>query len=122
MVRLLIYRMGGTPSDGKDMYQDGMIRLIWMAEDPSFKLTCSVKTLLCSVCKNLWKYKSRMKHRIIPLNPDEHDGVEEPGFADMQNKNLYHELFLRTFNLLPMSCREVLTLHMKNYQNSEIAS
>lgn len=113
--------MGGTPGDGKDIYQDGMITLIRMSEDPAFKLTSSVKTLLYSVCKNLWKYKSRMNQRIVSLNPDQHDGVEEPDFGDMQDMGMYDKLFFGTFNLLPKTCREVLTLHLRNHQNSEIA-
>ena len=70
IIRLLIYQMGGSLDDAKDIFQDGMLELIRKSEDPSFQLTSSIKTLLYAICKNLWKYKSRMNHRMVELNPD----------------------------------------------------
>lgn len=121
VIRLLIHRMGGSVADAKDIFQDGIIELIRMSEDSSFQLTSSIKTLLYAVCKNRWKYRSRMNHRIVSLNADQHDVVEEPGFEEMNDTGLYEKLFWGTFNKLPKTCREVLILHFRNHQNSEIA-
>ncbi|MFH0759857.1 MAG: sigma factor, partial [Bacteroidota bacterium] len=75
-IRLLIYRLGGSTEDAKDMFQDAVFHLIRMSDDPTFELTSSIKTLLYSICRNRWMYKSRMNHRMVPFNPSKHDGVE----------------------------------------------
>jgi DNA-directed RNA polymerase specialized sigma24 family protein len=93
IIRLLIHQMGGSVDDAKDIFQDGMLELIRKSEDSSFQLTSSIKTLLYAICKNLWKYKSRMNHRMVPLNPDSHDGVEVPSFEDANDLGLYEKLF-----------------------------
>jgi RNA polymerase sigma factor (sigma-70 family) len=121
LIRLLIYQMSGSVDDAKDIFQDGMLELFRKLDDPSFQLTSSIKTLIYAICKNLWKYKSRMNHRMVELNPDHHAGVEVPSFDDAFDFVLYEKLFWGKFKLLPKTCREVLELHLKNLQNSEIA-
>jgi RNA polymerase sigma factor (sigma-70 family) len=121
LIRLLIHQMGGSGDDAKDIFQDGMLELIRKSEDPSFQLASSIKTLLYAICKNLWKYKSRMNHRMVELNPDHHGGIEVPSFEEAGDLGLYEKLFWGNFKLLPKTCREVLELHLKNLQNSEIA-
>ena len=121
VIRLLIHKMGGSGDDAKDIFQDGMLELIRKSEDPSFQLTSSIKTLIYAICKNLWKYKSRMNHRMVALDPDHHDGVEVPAFEEANDLGLYEKLFWGNFKLLPKTCREVLELYLKNHKNSEIA-
>ena len=121
VIRLLIHKMGGSGDDAKDIFQDGILELIRKSEDPSFQLTSSIKTLIYAICKNLWKYKSRMNHRMVKLNPDHHGGVEVPSFEEAIDLGLYEKLFWGNFKLLPKTCREVLDLYLKNHQNSEIA-
>ena len=77
MIRLLIYQMGGNWEDAKDIFQDGLLELIRKSEDPGFQLTSSIKTLLYAVCKNLWKYKSRMNHRMVALDANRHEAAQE---------------------------------------------
>jgi RNA polymerase sigma factor (sigma-70 family) len=113
--------MGGNWDAAKDIFQDAVFELMRRTEDPSFQLSCSVKTLLYSICKNLWRYKSRMNHRMVAFERDHHDGVEVPEFADLDDLGLYEKLFWANFQKLPKSCREVLRLHLEKIQNSEIA-
>jgi RNA polymerase sigma factor (sigma-70 family) len=120
-IRLMIRQMGGSWDDAKDIFHDGILELIRKSEDPSFQLTSSIKTLIYAICKNLWKYKSRMNHRMVALHPDQHDGVEVPAFEEATDLGLYDKLFWGNFKLLPKTCREVLALHLKNLRNSEIA-
>ena len=121
LIRLLIHQMGGSVADSKDIFQDGMLELIRKSEDPSFQLKSSIKTLIYAICKNLWKYKSRMNHRMVSFHPDQHDGVVLPSFEEENDLGLYEKLFWGKFKLLPRTCREVINLHLKNLQNSEIA-
>ena len=121
VIRLLIHKMGGSGDVAKDIFQDGILELLRKSEDPSFQLTSSIKTLIYAICKNLWKYKSRMNHRMVKLNPDHHDGVEVPSFEEAIDLGLYEKLFWGNFKLLPKTCREVLELYLKNHKNREIA-
>ena len=121
VIRLLIHQMGGNWDDAKDIFQDGMLELMRKAEDPSFQLTSSIKTLIYAICKNLWKYKSRMNHRKVELNVAHHGGIEVPSFEEADDLGLYEKLFWGNFRSLPKTCREVLELYWRNHQNSEIA-
>lgn len=113
--------MGGNAADAKDIFQDAMIELIKMAEDSSFKLTSSIKTLLYSICKNRWMDRSRHSKRNIQFNPDHYDAVVFPDFDEKNDLGLYEKLFWGTFNGLPKRCKDVLLLHFRDHQNSEIA-
>jgi RNA polymerase sigma factor (sigma-70 family) len=121
MIYLLVRKMGGSSEDAEDIFQDGMLELIKKSEDSSFQLTCSIRTLLYAICKNLWKYKSRMNHRTVKFSPDINPGVEVPAFGEAGDLDLYEKLFWGNFKLLPKTCREVLELHLKNHRNKEIA-
>ena len=115
MIRLLIYQIGGSREDAKDIFQDGLLELIRKSEDPDFQLTSSIKTLFYAVCKNLWKYKSRMNHRMVALDANRHSAVEIPSFAEASDVGLYEKLFWGNFNKLPKTCREVIDLYLKNH-------
>ena len=120
-IRLLIHRMGGSHDDAKDVFQDGIIELIKMSEDPSFQLKSAIKTLLYAICKNRWKNRLREKKRVVSYNPEHHDVVVEPDFEEKNDMGLYEKLFWGTFNTLSKTCRKVLLLHFRDHQNSEIA-
>ena len=121
MIHLLILQMGGSRDDAEDVFQDGMLELIKKSEDPSFQLTSSIRTLLYAICKNLWKYKSRMNHRTVKFRPDFNSGVEVPEYGEAGDLDLYEKLFWGNFKLLPKTCRQLLELHFKNHRNKEIA-
>ena len=121
MIHLLIHQMGGSGDDAEDIFQDGMLELFRKSEDPSFQLKSSIRTLLYAICKNLWKYKSRMNHRMVKFSPDINPGVEVPEFGEAGDLDLYEKLFWGKFRLLPKTCQEVLGLYLKNHRNREIA-
>ena len=121
LIHLLIHQLGGGGEDAKDIFQDGMLELFRKFEDPSFQLTSSIKTLLYAICKNLWRYKSRMNHRLVKFNPDYQPEAVVPAFGEAGDLDLYEKLFWGNFRLLPKTCREVLVLYLRNLQNSEIA-
>ena len=63
----------------------------------------------------------RMNHRKVPLEAEAIPGVEVPDYAERDDLGLYKKLFRENFKKLPQTCREILALHIKDLQNSEIA-
>ena len=58
---------------------------------------------------------------MVELYPEYHGRMDEPAFEEAHDLGLYEKLFWGNFKLLPKTCREVLSLHLKSYKNSEIA-
>ena len=55
MIRLMVYQMGGSLEDAKDIFQDGLMIMLEKIDNKNFVLTCKFKTFLYCVCENLWK-------------------------------------------------------------------
>jgi hypothetical protein len=52
MIRLMVFRMGGTLEDAKDIFQDGLIIMLEKIDNGDFVLTCKFRTFLYVVCEN----------------------------------------------------------------------
>lgn len=53
-IKYLVMRNGGTAQDADDIFQDAMVVLYEKLRMEEFELTCSFKTFLYSVARNLW--------------------------------------------------------------------
>ena len=63
LIQRLIINNNGSADDARDIFQEAMIVLYENARNPSFELTCQVKTYLFSVSRRLWlKRLQQIKH------------------------------------------------------------
>ena len=63
LIQRLVINNNGNGDDARDIFQEAMIVLYEHARDPSFELTCQIKTYLFSVSRRLWlKRLQQMKH------------------------------------------------------------
>ncbi|MEA3295772.1 MAG: sigma factor, partial [Patescibacteria group bacterium] len=54
VINRLIEFNSGTPSDAKDIFQEALMVIYKKIENDEFILSCSFKTFLYSICRNLW--------------------------------------------------------------------
>lgn len=66
MVQSLIINNNGTIDDARDIFQEAMIVLYEKSKDPSFILSCLIKTYLYSVSRRLWLKRLQQQQRFIP--------------------------------------------------------
>jgi len=55
----LVSKNSGNEEDAKDVFQEGLISFYNQVIHKDLKLTCTIKTYLYSVCRNLWLAKLR---------------------------------------------------------------
>lgn len=98
----------GSEDDARDVFQEALMALFRKLEAGSFTLTCTLKSFLRIMCRNLWLGKLRNKHRQMkPL-----EGVEE---IDLDNDMLTkleqsekQQLFFKHFDLMGDNCKKIL--------------
>lgn len=121
MIRLLIYKAGGTPDDAKDIFQDGLIIMIEKIDRDDFVLTCKFKTFLYSVCRNLWLSvleKRRAAANYLNRKLDEEITID---FAEEYDNKVYQDLILNIYESLDPVCQQILKLYWEEYSPKEIA-
>jgi len=121
MIRLLIYKAGGTPEDAKDIFQDGLIIMIEKIDSNDFVLTCKFKTFLYSVCRNLWLSvleKRRAAANYLNRKLDEEITID---FAEEYDNKVYQELIVNIYESLDPVCQQILKLYWEEYSPKEIA-
>src|SRR3989339_203772 len=55
MIKLMVYQMGGSIEDAKDIFQEGLMIMLEKLDNKDFVLTCKFKTFLSCVWENPWK-------------------------------------------------------------------
>lgn len=121
MIRLLIYKAGGTPEDAKDIFQDGLIIMIEKIDRDDFVLTCKFKTFLYSVCRNLWLSvieKRRAAANYLNRKLDEEIMID---FAEEYDNKVYQDLIINIYESLDPVCQKILKLYWEEYSPKEIA-
>ena len=62
----------GSESDARDIFQEALIALFQKLETGDFKLTCTLKSFLRIMCRNLWLTRLRTvsyTHLTLPTTP-----------------------------------------------------
>ncbi len=121
MIRLMVTKYGGTSEDAKDVFQDGLIIMLEKLDNPDFVLTSRFKTLLFSVCFNLWrdtldKRQSAQNYLNRRLDDTTHDD-----FTEDYDYKLYENLIYDVFSTLDPVCQEMLKLYWQEFTPREIA-
>lgn len=122
MIRLMVYQMGGTLEDAKDIFQDGLIIMLEKIDNEDFRLTCKFKTYLYCVCENLWKSvltKRQAATKYVQSKVEENNYVD---FTEIQDNKLYENIFHDVFCALEPACQKILILYWQEISPKDIAS
>ena len=112
----------GAVIDAEDLFQDALLVFFEKIRSPGFNLTCTFRTYLYSICRNLWMHRlEKMNREFIPyeMMEDALATYHDPDkiFMEAEKDKLFHHHFLR----LGENCQKILTLVFKRYTTSEIA-
>ena len=123
MIRLMVYQMGGTLEDAKDIFQDGLIIMLEKIDNNNFVLTCKFKTFLYCVCENLWKsvYMKRQsaKNYLSRMSKDEYG--DEKDFTEHSDIRLYEKIIHDVFVTLNPVSQKILKLYWQEMSPKEVA-
>ena len=124
MVKYLVMSNSGRDEDAEDIFQDGLVVIFKKIRARELELTCSFRTYLYVICRNLWFVKLKKRKRYI------HEFTDLEEFKDIayDNDHQQDELELEKFRLyqthfytLGEDCKKVLLLFMKKKSLKEIA-
>jgi RNA polymerase sigma factor (sigma-70 family) len=122
MIRLMVYQMGGSLEDAKDIFQDGLMIMLEKIDDKDYVLTCKFKTYLYCVCENLWKSvlaKRQAATNYLQRRVETGDNNED--FTEIQDNKLYEDIFYEVFETLDPVHKKILKLYWQEMSPKEIA-
>jgi RNA polymerase sigma factor (sigma-70 family) len=122
MIRLMVYQMGGTLEDAKDIFQDGLIIMLEKIDNEHFVLTCKFKTFLYCVCENLWKSVLVKRQAATNYFTRRVDDDNEKDFTELYDNMLYENIFYTVFETLDPVYRKILKLYWQELSPKEIAN
>ena len=113
----------GTEADARDIFQEVLIALFRKLESGDFTLTCTLKSFLRIMSRNLWLTKLRdgKKHRATPLEGVEKVTLEKDVVEQLEHSER-NQLFFKHFDKLGESCRKILSLFFDKIPLAEIAT
>jgi RNA polymerase sigma factor (sigma-70 family) len=121
MIRLMVYGMGGTSEDAKDLFQEALVIIIHLIDKGDFRLNCKLKTYIYSICEKLWM-KILEKRRITEnYFVRKIDDSPEHDFSEIHDNKLYENIFYDVFETLEPVCKTILKLYWEEVPPKEIA-
>jgi RNA polymerase sigma factor (sigma-70 family) len=121
MIRLMVFRMGGTLEDAKDIFQDGLIIMLEKIDNGDFVLTCKFRTFLYVVCENLWKSVLDRRKASVNYFSRRTEDETDNDFTEIQDNRLYEEIFYEVFDALDPACQNILKLYWEELTPDQIA-
>ena len=117
----MVYQMGGSSEDAKDIFQDGLMIMLEKIDDGNFSLTCKFKTFFYCVCENLWKavLVKRKSASNYFTRRIEADDTED--FTELIDNNLHERIFTEVFETLDMVGKKILKLYWQEMAPQKIA-
>lgn len=121
MIKLMVYQMGGSIEDAKDIFQEGLMIMLEKLDNKDFVLTCKFKTFLYCVCENLWKsvlIKRQAATNYLTRNVNSED---EKDFTELLDNKLYETIFRDVFESLDDVSKKILALYWQDKSPMEIS-
>jgi RNA polymerase sigma factor (sigma-70 family) len=120
-IQRLILKNSGNTEDAEDIFQDALVIVYKKIQDNQLKLSCSLKTYMYAISRNLWLQKLQKKDNKSEELIDIPDENREPfeineDFREHEKYNLYQKHFLK----LSEDCQRVLKLFLKKISLKEI--
>jgi len=112
---------GNNDADAEDIFQDGLLRLIEMVNEDSFKLTSELSTLLYAICDKMCKL--RLEKESISRRYFQRKLVEDedPDITQEIDQQIYNRIYRESFNKLPKDSQRILNAILKEIPLKEIA-
>ncbi len=121
MVRLLIIRNHGNDLDAEDIFQEAMVSIFEKARNNRIRLSCSFKTYIYTICRNLWLQQLERNHTALKFEDHEKPIVLEEQLVYEEDIRLRRKIFQRHFMELTDKCRKILLMFIERVTYEEIA-
>ena len=99
----------GTESDARDVFQEAIIALFRKVEEGNFTLSCTLKSFIRVMCRNLWltRIRNNKKFTGTPLEEIEKVSLEKDMIERIEQSEK-EQVFFKHFDSLDENCRKIL--------------
>jgi len=114
----------GESDDARDLIQQAMLIVFQKVRSNEFELTCSFKTYLYSICKNLWLKELRKRKIENKTSLDFEEMEEVEVFIEVENEydySIQYFLYRWHFHNLSLICKDLLKMTLAKVSYDEIA-
>ena len=124
MILFMVTKNNGTEEDAEDNFQDSLIVVYKKIKANELDLSCSFRTYIYSVSRNLWlqKLSKRVQYAAQFADVEGYINMEEDYIYERNNNEIEKfRLYQQHFFTLSSDCQKVLQLFMKKLSLKEIA-
>jgi RNA polymerase sigma factor (sigma-70 family) len=114
-----ITKNNGNKTDAEDVFQDTMLVLYKNVQQENFELTCSIKTYLYSIIRNLWLKELKKKNKSTSIHDYEKFVKVDDDETVLVEKNEQLNTIENAMQLLGENCRKILQLFYFEKHNME---
>ncbi|OQX77475.1 MAG: hypothetical protein B6D61_07110 [Bacteroidetes bacterium 4484_249] len=120
-IKRLILKNSGSAEDAEDVFQDTLVILYKKCKEDKLILTCSLKTYVYAISKNLWLQRLQKKDfKREELSENIESSAESFELnEDLQEETKYN-LYQKHFLKISEDCQKVLKLFLKKVRMDEI--
>ena len=117
MIAHLIRQNSGTESDAEDIFQDTVVVLYEQVQSANLTLTCTLKTYVYSIARNLWLKELRKRKSFAKWKDyEKHVEIDHSGGDEVEDGRM--ERVTMAIKNLGEKCRSILTLFY--YHNKDM--
>lgn len=99
----------GTESDARDIFQEAIIALFRKTEEGNFILTCTLKSFIRIICRNLWLTRIRNNKKFVGTELDDVEQVSlEKDMIERLEQSEKQQLFFKHFDGLGDNCKKIM--------------
>jgi RNA polymerase sigma factor (sigma-70 family) len=99
----------GTESDARDIFQEAIIALFRKIEEGNFTLTCTLKSFIRIMCRNLWLTRIRNNKKFVGTELDDVEQVSlEKDMIERLDQSEKQQVFFKHFDALGDNCRKIM--------------
>lgn len=120
MIRHLILQNNGSEAEAREVFQEAMVVVFEKLRSKSFRLSCSLKTFLYSVARNIWLQQLERNGRQVAFEDVENQLITEGEAPYDDDLAARRHLYQRHFMRLSESCRKILKLFLASVGFEEI--
>ena len=119
----MIIDNSGTLEEAKDIYQDAVMILLEQVKTGEFKLKCTLKTYMYSICRHLWLKKLRHKKNVLKKIHDLHqDKIECYTTCEYDEGQESYAKAKELLEKMSESCRKLLEAFYYDLKSFDLTS
>lgn len=121
LIEHMVLANSGSKEDALDLFQDGMMVIYRKAREGDLELTCSFKTYLFSVCRNLWLKRLRKNRNLEVTILTDEESIDTENLETTFDEQERYRFFKSKLSQLGTDCQQVLTLFFEGASMVRIA-